>query len=184
MLNIRRIVAAAASAAAVTGVIAVAGASPAAAAYSTVESCTGVSGKITYQPGLTKKVKKQQAVLVGTLTGCSSAYSGPQDGNGTISAVLAGRSKVGAVTETGTATINWPATSGLNPTNATITIRETGAGQAISLSGPAISGAFTGAPISTTLLPYAQTGKGTKHHPLKSQSVLNTAAFAVKVNLG
>jgi hypothetical protein len=184
MFNLRRIVAVTASAAAVTGAIAVAGTSPAAAAYSTVESCTGVNGTISYQPGLTKTVKKENAVLVATLTGCSSAVNGAQAGNGTVTAVLTGRSKVSAVVETGTATINWPAGSGLNPTNATITIRETGAGAAISLSGPATSGAFTGAPISTTLLPYAHKGKGTKHHPLKAQSVVNTAPLAVKVNFG
>jgi hypothetical protein len=184
MFNLRRIAVTTATAAAVTAAIAVAGAGPAAAAYSAVESCTGVSGTISYSPGLTSTAKTQQAVLVATLTGCSGAYTGAQAGSGTVTAVMTGTSKVGSVVETGNATISWPASSGLNPTNAKITIRESAAGGVILLSGPATSGAFASSVISTSLLPYANTGTGTKAHPLKTQSVLNTVPFAAKVNFG
>jgi hypothetical protein len=183
MINIRRIPAATATAAAITATLAVAGVSPASAGYSAVESCTGVSGTVSYSPGLTSKAKTQRAIVVATLTGCSG-YTGEQAGTGTVTAVLTGKSKVGAVVETGNATISWPASSGLNPTNATITIRESAAGGVISFSGPATSGAFGSSVLSTSLLPYANTGSGTKHHPLKVQSVLNTLPLAAKVNLG
>ena len=184
MFNLRRIAAATATAAAVTAAIAVAGTSPASAGYSAVESCTGVAGTISYSPGLTSTAKTQQAVLVATLSGCSGAYTGAQAGTGTVTAVLTGSSKVGSVVETGNATISWPASSGLNPTNAKVTIRESVTGGQISLSGSATSGAFASSVISTSLLPYASTGTGTSKHPMTSQSVLNTTPFAAKVNFG
>ena len=184
MVNIRRIAAATTTAAAVTAAITVAGISPAAAGYSAVESCTGVNGTISYTPGLTSTAKTQQAVLVATLTGCTSGYSGAQTGTGTVTAVLTGTSKVGSVVETGNATISWPASSGLNPTNAKITIRQSVTGGTISLSGNATSGAFASSVISTNLQPYANTGTGTKAHPLTSQSIVNTLPLTAKVNFG
>ena len=95
-----------------------------------------------------------------------------------------GTSKVGSVVETGNATISWPASSGLNPTNAKITIRQSVTGGTISLSGNATSGAFASSVISTNLQPYANTGTGTKAHPLTSQSVINTLPLTAKVNFG
>lgn len=183
MTTIRRLAATAAAAGAAAAALAFAGVTPASASYSAVESCTGLTGTISYSPGLTSTAKTQQALLVGTLSGCSGT-NGAQAGTGTVTAVLSGKSKVGAVVETGPATINWPASSGLNPSNANLTIRESAPGGTILVQGTVVSGAFTGSVLSSNLQPYASSGNGTKSHPLKSQSVVNTSPFAAKVNFG
>ncbi len=119
MINIARIARTAAAAAALTAV-AVAGAPAAQAApvhakgFSTVQSCTSVSGKITYGKGLTKTVKTHHSVLTGTVAGCTG-LNGAQSGTGTISGALVGKSSYKSVTETGTVTVNWPAGAGLQP---------------------------------------------------------------------
>jgi hypothetical protein len=152
--------------------------------YSSVESCTGVSGSVSWQPGLVKtKLKTEHAVLTGTLTGCSG-YNGAQAGTGTITAVLNGRSNVGSIVESGTVTVNWPTSSGLNPSNGTVTLRRTAADQPFSISGSVTSGAFTGALLSSNLLATGHTGSGTAAHPLVRQTFVNTMPFAARVNLG
>ncbi|MCW2803520.1 MAG: hypothetical protein JWN06_1737 [Propionibacteriaceae bacterium] len=183
MINIRRITTTVAAAGAIAATVALTSAAPAFAGYSAVESCTGLSGSITYSPGLTSTVKTQQAIFTGTLSGCSG-YNGVQQGTGTVTAVLTGSSKVGAVVESGNATVSWPASSGLNPSNANLTIRESAAGGIILVQGSVTSGAFTGSVLSTSLQPYANTGSGTKSHPLRQQLVVNTLPFAARVNFG
>src|SRR5690349_10417208 len=43
----------------------------------TIDTCTGVAGKISYSPGIVKVTKKNvQAVLTGTTSGCSDIFSG------------------------------------------------------------------------------------------------------------
>lgn len=183
MIKIRRIAATVAAAGAAATTLAFANVAPASAAYTAVESCTGLAGTISYSPGLTSTAKTQQATFVGTLTGCSG-YNGAQPGTGTVTALLTGRSKVGAVVETGTATVNWPASSGLNPSNASLTIRQSAAGGVITVQGTVVSGAYTGSLLSSNLLPFASSGTGTTSHPLKTQSVVNTSPFVAKVNFG
>ena len=86
-----------------------------------IDSCTGVSGKITYSPGLVK-VKKPliHAVMTGTTSGCADIFNGPESGTGTFTAVLSGHANLSAENFSGTFTINWPA--------AFIAIRLTSAG--------------------------------------------------------
>jgi hypothetical protein len=187
MINIATVARTAAAAAAL-GALALTGASPAQAAplpagFSVVESCTGLTGKITYGHGLTKKAKTHHSVFTATLSGCSG-INGAQAGTGTLTANLVGKSKVTSVVESGTGVINWPASSGLNPSTVAITIRESGKNGPISVSAHITAGAFTSAPVSTALLPFAHKGSGSKAHPLKRQSVVNTAPLAVSVNFG
>jgi hypothetical protein len=187
MINIVTVARTAAAAAAL-GALALAGATPAQAAplpdgFSHVESCTGLTGKITYGKGLTKKAKTHHAVFTGTLTGCNG-YSGAQAGTGTVTADLSGKSSVTSVVESGTAIISWPVSSGLNPSNVAVTFRATGKNGPLSVSGHVTSGAFTTASVSTVLVPYAHKGSGSKAHPLKRQSVVNSAPLAVSVNFG
>ena len=177
-----------AAAAAALGALALAGAAPAQAApqpagFSKVESCTGLTGKITYGKGLTKKAKTHHAVFTGTLSGCSG-YNGAQSGTGTVTANLIGKSSVTSIVETGTAVISWPASSGLNPSNVAVTFRATGKNGPLNVSGHVTSGAFTSASVGTTLVPYAHKGSGSKAHPLKRQSLVNSAPLAVSVNFG
>ena len=190
MITIARIARTAAAAAALTAVaVAVAGAPAAQAApvhakgFSTVESCTSVSGKITYGKGLTKTVKTHHSVLTGTISGCSG-LNGAQSGTGTISGALVGQSSYSSVTETGTVTVNWPTGAGLNPSNAAVTLRETSKNGVITVGGTITSGAFTGARFSTTFLPVSHKGSGSTAHPLKSQTLVNTAPLALAQNFG
>jgi hypothetical protein len=170
----------------VAGVGAVASSADAAVAprgYTAVQSCTGLSGSISYTPGLIGTARTGSAVFTGTVSGCSG-FNGAEPGTGTVTAVLSGTSTASSVTESGQLTVNWPASSGLNPSNAAVTLRETSKNGPISVSGTVTSGAYTGAVLSSDLLPYAHRGAGTKAHPLKAQTVTNTAPFTAKVNLG
>ena len=178
-----------AAAAAALGAVALAGANPAqaapihAAGFSTVESCTGLTGKITYSHGLTRKAKKRHAVFTGTLSGCRGS-NGTQAGTGTVTANLVGKSSITSVVEEGTAVINWPTSAELNPSTVAISFRETGKNGPINVSGTVVSGAYGTARVTTTLLPFAHKGSGSKAHPLKSQSTVNTAPLSVAVNFG
>ena len=152
--------------------------------FSSVESCTGLSGSISWHPGLHKtSVTRGSAVLTGTLTGCSGA-NGAQAGTGTVTAVLHGSSSLASVTEAGAITGNWPASSGLNPSNGTVTVRRAAADQPYTVSGSVTSGAFTGAQLSTSLSATTQKGTGSKRHPVVSQQFVNTLPLAARVNLG
>lgn len=150
--------------------------------FSVVQGCTGLTGTITYTPGLTGTLRKQSAVLTGTLTGCSG-FNGAQAGTGTVTAVLSGSSKVKAVSLTGTVTINWPAAAGLNPSNGTLSVNGVNGG-ADTVSGQITSGAYTSAQLSSGILAVAHTGAGTKAHPIKAQQFVNTLAFNASENFG
>src|SRR4051812_17597045 len=148
--NTRRALALLAGSAAAVAALTV-GSGAANAAYSTVEGCTGVAGSITHTPGLLNtKARTDTAVLTGTLSGCSG-INGAQAGTGTVTIIASGKATADAYTETGTVTVNWPASSGLNPSNGTVTLRLNGAGVPIAVSGSFTSGAFTGAVLSTDL---------------------------------
>jgi hypothetical protein len=152
--------------------------------FSSVESCTGLSGSIAWHPGLLKTgVKTERAVLTGTITGCSG-INGPQAGTGTVTAVLNGRSSAASITESGTMTVNWPAASGLNPSSGTVTVRRAAVDQPFTVSGSVTSGAFTGAALSTSLVGTTQSGSGSQLHPVVRQSFVNTLPLAARVNLG
>jgi hypothetical protein len=152
--------------------------------YSDVESCTGMSGSVSYSPGLLRGTARNQRVVVrGTLTGCSG-ISGAQEGTGTVTAVLTGRSKVGSIAATGTVTVNWPAASGLNPSNGTFSIRRTGTSEPLLASGSVTTGAFQGAVLSSSLLVTGHTGRGTVRNPIRHQTFTNMEPFAARVNLG
>jgi hypothetical protein len=152
--------------------------------FSSVESCTGVTGSISYSPGLrATTLRTQQSVLTGTLSGCSG-FNGAQAGTGTITIVASGSSSVASIHETGTVTVNWPASAGLNPSNGTVTLTRTSKTLPMTVSGSFTSGAFTGAAISTSLLETHHAGSGTTAHPIIRQDFVNTTPFAAKVNLG
>ena len=152
--------------------------------YSTVESCTSIAGSITWSPGLlTTKARPTTAVVTGTLSGCSGS-NGAQAGTGTITAVVSGTSSLASATQTGTMTVNWPASSGLNPSNATVTLHRVAANQPYTLSGSNTSGAFASAVVSTTLLPTTQSGTGTSTHPVTRQNFVNTTPLTARVNFG
>ncbi len=152
--------------------------------FSPVETCTGVTGTVSYHPGLIKGgFRNSQAVLTGTLTGCRGS-DGAQDGTGTVTAFLSGRSKVGSILESGTMTVNWPAASGLAPSNGTVTVSRTAVGQPVSVSGAFTSGAYTGAHVSSALVITGHHGAGTRAHPLKRQSFVNSAPFTASRNFG
>jgi hypothetical protein len=152
--------------------------------YSAVQSCTGLTGSISWNPGLvTKKLRTEHAVLTGTLSGCVG-INGVETGTGTVTAVLNGSSRIGSVQESGSITVNWPTSSGLNPSNGTVTLVRTAADQPFTLSGQFTSGAYTGALASSAVLETGHTGGHTATNPLTQLSFVNTQPFAAKVNFG
>ena len=152
--------------------------------FSPVESCTGLTGAISFSPGLVKtKLKTEHAVFTGTLSGCSGEGN-VQDGTGTVTAILSGSSKVSSIVESGTVTVNWPASSGLNPSNGTLTLRRAATDLPYTVYGSVTSGAFTGSVLSSGLVVTGHTGSGTSTHPIVQQTVTNTDPFAAKVNFG
>jgi hypothetical protein len=147
------------------------------------QSCTGVSGQINYQPGLqSSKSQSVRAVLAATTTGCSSVFSGPQGGTGSFTAVLTGKASLAAENFTGTFTINWPASAGLNPSNGTLSVTDSNGFEVV--RGTITSGALTGSPVGLTYLTTTSTGSGSKKHPVTAQAFVNSQPLQVTQNEG
>jgi hypothetical protein len=151
--------------------------------YVVEQSCTNVAGTVHYTPGLIKKRPRQvEAVLTSTLAGCSNIFSGAQSGTGTFTAVLSGSSKLGAENFSGPFTIDWPASSGLNPSTGSLSVAQSGSLE--NVSGTITGGAFTGAPIALQYLLAGNTGAGTKLSPVTAQNIVNSQSLTVSVNEG
>jgi hypothetical protein len=149
--------------------------------FVTVDSCTSVSGKINYSPGLRKTLLRQTTgVLTGTTSGCSDVFNGAMPGTGSFTAVLSGKASLAAENFSGTFTINWPGGS-LNPSNGTLAVHALG-NKEYSVSGTVTSGADTGSELSLGYLTTTQKGSGTKLHPVVSQNYVNTAPLALARN--
>jgi hypothetical protein len=147
------------------------------------EQCTGVTGQISYQPGLLSgKAQQVHAVLSSTTTGCSDAFNGALGGSGSFTAVLTGKASLAAENFSGTFTINWPASAGLNPSNGTLTVTESNGTEHV--SGTVTSGALTGSPISLAYVTTGNTGTGAKKHPVTAQTFVNTQSLQLTQNEG
>jgi hypothetical protein len=148
-----------------------------------VTSCTSVSGKITYTPGLRNTVlKKETAVLTGTVSGCSNIDTGAIAGTGQITALLSGTADKNAENFSGTFTINWPAGSGFNPSNGTLTVTDSNGLE--NVSGAVSSGFETTAPVAMQYVVTSSKGLGTKLHPITSQNYINTQSLTLSENTG
>lgn len=189
-LSGRRIRIAALTALTAGGLLGVTGAAQASMAASAaprswvvIDTCTGLAGKITYSPGLrTSTLRQVQAVATGTTSGCSNIFNGPESGTGTFTAVLSGKASVKAENFTGTFTINWPASTGFNPSNGTLKITESSGVETI--SGTITSGFDTGCALGSQYTITGKTGSGTKKHPVKAQTYTNTQALNLSRNEG
>jgi hypothetical protein len=147
------------------------------------DSCTSVAGKITYSPGLrTSKLRAEHAVLTGTTSGCSDLFNGPIAGTGTFTAVLSGTASVNAENFSGTFTINWPAGSGFNPSNGTLSV--TDANGVETISGTVTSGFDTGSPLALQYVTTHNTGRGTALKPVTAQTYVNTQSLTLSRNTG
>jgi hypothetical protein len=147
-----------------------------------VETCTSLTGTVSITPGLKPKAHSETAVVSGTLDGCSS-FGSPQPGQGSFTAVVSGTASTTAGTLTGTFTANWPASSGLNPSNGTITITTISKGM-YGISGTVTSGAWLQNTLSAGYVVTGTSGKGTKHNPIVSQSFVNTQSLQLGHNGG
>lgn len=177
----RRTAGIAAAAAALAAAALGAGAGPASAGgFSPVQTCTSVSGSLSSSPGLTRIAKAQSMQLQGTLAGCTNEIQGvPEPGTGLLTANLTGTASTTAVSETGAFTINWPASSGFNPSNGTLSV--TGGSQAgYTVSGTIKSGAFTGAVVRTS---YVVTSPSSARK-VTQQTFVNTAPLQALRNFG
>jgi hypothetical protein len=151
--------------------------------WSAVTTCTGLSGKITYSPGmLTSKKRSVHAVMTGTTSGCSNIDVGTFSGTGTFTAILSGTASVDAENFSGTFTINWPAGSGFNPSNGSISVTEANGVETI--EGTVTSGAWTSAELGGQYVTTGNTGKGTAKKPVKAQTYVNTQSLNLSENFG
>ena len=82
----------------------------------------------------------------------------------------------------GTFTINWPAGSGWNPSNGTLTVTE--ANGLENVSGSVTSGFDTGTAFAMQYVITGQTGRGTALHPVTAQTYTNTQSLTLSRNEG
>jgi hypothetical protein len=152
--------------------------------WSVIISCTGLSGSVSYSPGmLTSKTRSVHAVLTGTTSGCYWAATGaPISGTGTFTAILSGTASVDAENFSGTFTINWPASSGFNPSNGNVGVSDANGVETI--EGSITSGAFQTGEINSQYVVTGSTGKGTVKHPVKSQTYVNTQPLNMLEDIG
>jgi hypothetical protein len=176
-----------AASAGVAGLLGMGGVAHAATAaprgFVVIDSCTGVSGKITYSPGMVK-VKKPliHAVMTGTTSGCADIFNGPESGTGTFTAVMSGHANLNAENFSGTFTINWPASSGFNPSNGSLTVTESGGLE--NVSGTVSSGFDTGTAFAMQYVTTGNTGLGTAKKPVTAQTYTNTQSLTLSRNEG
>jgi hypothetical protein len=181
-------VTAAAAGASVAGLLGVGGIAQAAtvsrpAGYIVVDTCTGLAGKITYSPGLRTSTRRTvKAVMTGTTSGCSDVFDGALSGTGTFTATMKGKVSLKAENFSGTFTINWPASSGFNPSDGTLTVTDSSGTETI--SGTVTSGFDTGTVLSSQYVITGKKGQGTKKHPVTRQSYTNTQALNLSRNEG
>jgi len=151
--------------------------------YVAIDTCSSVAGKITYSPGLrTSYAKAQHAVLTGTTGGCNDIFSGPMSGSGTFTAILSGTASVNAENFSGTFTINWPSSTGYNPSNGTLGVTEANGVETI--SGTVTSGFDTGTALALQYVTTGNTGRGTRLHPVTAQAYVNTQSLSLSRNTG
>jgi len=146
-------------------------------------SCTAVSGTIRINPGLhAVKARTVQEVLSSTTSGCSNIFSGSIAGSGTFTATMSGTATYKAQNLTGTFTINWPAASGYNPSNGTLS--ETESNGVETVSGTVTSGFETGAKFALQYSITGHTGKPKSTTGVTAETLVNTQALTLSVNTG
>ena len=147
-----------------------------------IDTCTGVSGKVVYSPGLEKKNRSVQAVLTGTTSGCSDIFNGAISGTGTITAVMSGTANASAENFNGTFTINWPAGSGFNPSNGNLTVTESNGLE--NVSGTVTSGFDTGTALAWQYVVTGHTGRTGTKKGVTAQTYTNTQSLNLSRNEG
>ncbi|HEY3955915.1 MAG TPA: hypothetical protein VGM53_21285 [Streptosporangiaceae bacterium] len=149
----------------------------------TTDTCTGVSGKVVYTGGMRKLMLRSiHATLTGTTSGCSDIFNGAESGTGTLTAVLSGKASKAAENFSGTFTINWPASSGFNPSNGNLSVTESNGLETV--SGSITSGFDTGSAVAMQYVITGTTGKGIAGHPITSQTYTNTQPLTLSRNEG
>ena len=142
-----------------------------------------MSGKVIYSPGLrTSILKAERAVLTGTTSGCSDIFNGAESGTGTFTAVLSGKASVNAENFSGTFTINWPASTGYNPSDGTLSVTDNNGIETV--SGTVTSGFDTGTALAMQYVTTGNTGRGTRLKPVTAQTYVNTQSLTLSRNEG
>jgi hypothetical protein len=151
--------------------------------YVVIDTCTGVAGSISYSPGIVKvKDRTVQAVMTGTTSGCSDIFNGAESGTGTFTAVMSGKVNLSTENFSGTFTINWPASSGFNPSNGNLTVTESNGVE--NVSGSVTSGFDTGTVLSMQYVTTHNTGKPRSKKGVTAQAYTNTQALSLSRNEG
>jgi hypothetical protein len=178
-----------AAGAGIAGVLGMSGAAQASTAghsiggFVVIDTCTGVSGKISYSPGIVKlKDRSVQAVMTGTTSGCSDIFNGPESGTGTFTAIMSGKVNISTENFSGTFTINWPAGSGFNPSNGNLTVTEANGLETV--SGTVTSGFDTGTALAWQYVITGHTGRTGTKKGITAQAYTNTQSLNLSRNEG
>jgi hypothetical protein len=151
--------------------------------YAVYTACTGVSGSIRINPGLhAAKARNVQEVLTGTTSGCSNIFDGALSGTGTLTAIMSGKATYKTQNLSGTFTINWPASSGYNPSNGTLSATESNGVETV--SGTVTSGFETGAVVNAQYALTGHTGKPKSAKGVTAESFVNTQSLTLSENIG
>lgn len=146
-------------------------------------SCTGAAGNISISPGLhALKARTVQEVLTGTTSGCSNIFDGALSGTGTITAILSGKATYKAQNLSGTFTVNWPASSGYNPSNGSLSTTESNGVETV--TGSVTSGFETGAAFTWQYVITGHTGKPRSTKGVTAETYTNTQPLDLLENLG
>lgn len=175
-----RRIALAVAALAATGGTVLATAGVAVAGTVDAETCTSFTGTQLIHPGYAKGTKSEKVTLTGTISGCTDEFGDPQPGNGTVVATLTGSGNKKSATLSGSVTINWPASTGLEPTTGSLsvagspTVSET-------VTGETTGGAYVGNYISSSIV----TTSTTKHEKaIVASQFTNSSNFTLSHNGG
>jgi hypothetical protein len=160
-----------------------AGAPSAWAGYVPLESCSSLAGTVQFQPGLAKTAHAETATLSSAIAGCSHLGGNLVAGGGTLTAQLSGQASLSTTTLRGAFTIDWPASSGLSPSEGVVGLSGPSKG-VFTLSGEINSGAFTEGVIHTTYKVtemHADRGAGS---PVTTEMFVGSSPLQALFNLG
>ena len=147
-----------------------------------IDSCTGVSGKIIYSrpgEGLEAAHPRRHDRHDQRLR---RHLQRPGERHRHVHHDPVRQGQPSAANFSGTFTINWPASSGFNPSNGNLTVTESNGLE--NVSGSVTSGFDTGTAFAMQYVITGSTGRGTALHPVTAQTYTSTQSPTLSRNEG
>lgn len=144
------------------------------------ESCSTFTGMQLVHPGYAAAAKTETVTLTGSISGCVDQLGTPQPGSGSVVATLTGTGSKTSTSLSGTVTIDWPSSAGLEPTTGSLTLNGSPKGTE-TVGGETTGGADVANAISSSIV----TSTVTKHRKaIVTAQFIGTAPFAISHNGG